>query len=110
MNEIQYNRGASTYSAVLLIGLGVAVGSCNFLRDTTHIENSKPVLTSLYAADLNTLTYNSYTSLLTGEYAAPRKFEEVVETFYARLLTNQEPLGAVFEKVLNENIWDLYES
>lgn len=22
---------------------------------------------------------------------------------------SQEPLGAVFEKVLNENIWDLYE-
>ncbi|OGT15633.1 MAG: hypothetical protein A3J49_05755 [Gallionellales bacterium RIFCSPHIGHO2_02_FULL_57_16] len=109
MNEIQYNRGAGTYSAVLLVGLGVAVGSFNFLR-ATNKEHIKPVLPSLYAADLNTLTYNSYTNLLTGEYAAPRKLEEVIETFYARLLTNQEPLGAVFEKVLNENIWNLYES
>lgn len=109
MNEIQYNRGAGTYSAVLWVGLGVAVGSFNFLGDS-YKENIKPVLPSLYASNLNTLTYNSYTNLLTGEYATPRKFEEAIETFYARLLTNQEPLGAVFEKVLNENIWDLYES
>ena len=26
-----------------------------------------------------------------------------------RLLAEQEPLGAVFEKILHDNLWDLYE-
>lgn len=30
--------------------------------------------------------------------------------FEARVLANQEPLGAEFEAVLHKNLWDLYES
>ena len=37
-------------------------------------------------------------------------FEKSVGRFYARLLANQEPLGAEFEAVLHKNLWDLYES
>ena len=36
-------------------------------------------------------------------------FEESAGRFYARLLANQEPLGAEFEAVLHKNLWDLYE-
>jgi len=31
-------------------------------------------------------------------------------TFYANLLAKQEPLGTEFEKVLYDNLWDLYVS
>ena len=35
-------------------------------------------------------------------------FEEKIADFYADLLFKQEPLGEEFEKVLYENLWDLY--
>jgi len=35
-------------------------------------------------------------------------FESSVGHFYAKLKADQEPLGEVFEKVLVENLWDLY--
>jgi hypothetical protein len=35
-------------------------------------------------------------------------FEAAVTDFYAKLLANQEPLGKEFERVLHENLWDLY--
>jgi hypothetical protein len=35
-------------------------------------------------------------------------FEGTVATFYATLLAKQQPLGKEFEKVLYDNLWDLY--
>jgi len=37
------------------------------------------------------------------------QFEETVSSFYAQLVESQEPLGQEFERVLHENLWDLYE-
>lgn len=31
-------------------------------------------------------------------------------SFYTKLLLSQEPLGEEFEKVIHQNLWDLYES
>lgn len=46
----------------------------------------------------------------TGDYASQPDFdfEGSMTNFYASLLARQEPLGADFEKVLYENLWDLY--
>lgn len=56
-------------------------------------------------------SYATYGNFITGEYYQNRyNFEESVGKFYAKLLSNQEPLGADFEKVLYDNLWDLYES
>jgi hypothetical protein len=33
-----------------------------------------------------------------------------IHSFYSKLLKNQEPLGKEFEKVIYENLWDLYEN
>ena len=35
-------------------------------------------------------------------------FENAIAEFYSTLLASQEPLGNEFEKVLHENLWDLY--
>lgn len=37
------------------------------------------------------------------------QFEEAVSSFYAQLIESQESLGQEFERVLHENLWDLYE-
>lgn len=55
-------------------------------------------------------SFASYCNLITGEYYQNiYNFEESIGNFYAKLLLNQEPLGADFEKVLYDNLWDLYE-
>jgi hypothetical protein len=35
-------------------------------------------------------------------------FEESVASFYSSLLSKQEPLGKEFERVLHNNLWNLY--
>lgn len=35
-------------------------------------------------------------------------FEATITDFYSKLLADQEPLGKEFERVLHENLWDLY--
>jgi hypothetical protein len=35
-------------------------------------------------------------------------FEGAVTAFYSTLLAKQQPLGKEFEKVLYDNLWDLY--
>ena len=42
-------------------------------------------------------------------YRGIRNFETSITEFYATLVSSQEPLGIEFEKVLYDNLWDLYE-
>ena len=59
----------------------------------------------------NKSTYGRYSSPITGETVfIIDPLERAVTDFYAKLLNNQEPLGAEFEVVLHQNLWDLYES
>jgi hypothetical protein len=45
-----------------------------------------------------------------GEYQQESdRFEVSIAQFYAKLLASQESLGPAFEKVLHENLWNLYE-
>lgn len=38
------------------------------------------------------------------------EFEKELQKIFQDLLAKQEPLGAEFEKVLEEHLWDLYEN
>lgn len=51
----------------------------------------------------NQIYESSYTS------TADSNFEISVSGFYANLAASQERLGAVFETVLFDNLWDLYD-
>lgn len=58
-------------------------------------------------------TFDQYANVITGEYCtAPplANFEDAVSQFYSQLLSTQELLGADFEAVLQQNLWDLYEA
>lgn len=46
---------------------------------------------------------------LTGD-VSESDFIGSITKFYASLLERQQPLGAEFERVLYDNLWDLYES
>jgi hypothetical protein len=65
-----------------------------------------------YVLDQSSST-TSEQNYLVGQYRIKESDKEFVETvfsFYASLSSKQEPLGRDFEKVLNENLWDLYGS
>jgi hypothetical protein len=60
-------------------------------------------------------TFSRFSNPFTGEYELSYErelsnldFENAVSGFYSNLLANQEPLGQEFEKVLHDNLWNLY--
>ena len=56
-------------------------------------------------------TFDKFRGAITGEYyQGINDFEADISDFYATLIASQELLGIEFEKVLYENIWNLYES
>jgi hypothetical protein len=57
-------------------------------------------------------TFDSRRSILTGAYPSSSQieFENIITGFFATLSSTQEPLGSEFEKVLFDNLWDLYQN
>jgi hypothetical protein len=54
-------------------------------------------------------TVGQFGNLFAGAYLSQTvDFEGAVSAFYATLLAKQQPLGKEFEKVLYDNLWDLY--
>jgi len=109
MNNIQYNRVPSTFSHVVIAG--VLAAQMIPSEANAGLQEPRPLLESPYIWNGSKATYDRYSNPITGGYnSAQDSFEAAVGNFYSRLLIGQEPLGADFEKVLNENLWDLYES
>ena len=111
MNEIRYNLASSTMSNVVMAGL--------FSMAALNTSPEKMALMSpihsfsgnTYSSGGRGATFDSFRGGITGQYDLnPLHFEQVVGNFYARLLSSQEPLGVEFEKVLFDNLWNLYES
>ena len=107
MNEIRYGQASSTFSYVTAAGL-IAYAICGA---NTFGESQSSLLQDRYFIGGNRPTFNSYGGAVTGMFDSnPGDFEKSISGFYARLLADQEPLGIEFEKILYENLWDLYES
>lgn len=112
MNEIQYSQVSSTFSYALA-GLLAFQAPSPIKVDLPANGRilSRSYITSSSEATFNSLGSNSLSSTITGAYESGfDSFKLSVSNFYSRLLVSQEPLGAEFEKVLYDNLWDLYES
>jgi len=89
--------GALIVSALLMLQLQLGVGQSSqadvpfFRHPAVQIEE-------------NSKTFGQYTSLFTEEEDSSLSFEEAVASFYAQLLSKQEPLGREFEQVLYDNL------
>ena len=55
-------------------------------------------------------TIGQFGNMFPTVYPQPQTldFEGAMATFYSTLLARQESLGKEFERVLHENLWDLY--
>jgi hypothetical protein len=111
MIEIRYNFASSTMSSVVMAGLFSMAVLNAAPEKVTPVTGAHLVLGNTYSSGGRGATFDSFRGSITGQYDLnPIKFEQAVGNFYARLLSSQEPLGAEFEKVLFDNLWDLYES
>lgn len=112
MSNIQYNQQQSTFATIAL-ATGFIVHLCSIPLGHQNLatDKTKSLANSAYYPTTNSPTYTSMSNAMTGEFnSISSTFENVVSSFYANLLSKQEPLGGDFEKVLNDNLWDLYES
>lgn len=92
---------APTLGAMLLTGIILA---------SIPNESAGPQKNDHCATQLNG-TFSQLQNPFTGEYALQGDFdfERSMTTFYATLLSQQEALGTEFEKILYDNLWELYD-
>jgi hypothetical protein len=92
----------STGSAALVLIAGLSLASPpHYELPRATAAAAKPLLTSS--------TVGQYGAILASPTKSqPAEFERTVGEFYTSLLAEQEPLGKEFERILYDNLWDLY--
>jgi hypothetical protein len=106
MNNYSAQQVSSTVSVGVVI-FGVLLTSQQ--SSWNHQKLSKP-LSDSYNIVINeeSKTFGRYTKFSIREDESVKlNFEEEVNSFYAKLLSKQEPLGKEFEQILHDNLWDL---
>jgi hypothetical protein len=114
MNKYHTLQTSRTFGTVMIAGM---LASTLLPSDCNNEPTSSPPHFSAsnnyaFASHGTSPTYEPYKNILTGHYPSPveTKFEAVVASFFEKLSSNQEALGHEFERVLFENLWDLYQS
>jgi len=111
MNEIRYNQTNTLGQMVLIVGVLALQALPTISQQEVTAQSNKSISGATYRTKNNTSTYSHLGNPFSGEYSnAPEVFEQTVGNFYEQLLAHQEPLGDDFERVLHQNLWDLYES
>lgn len=92
--------------AAILVGqtLGTAVYS------NVGGTNQRQSVSPLYRIQANLPSHDQISSSYSGK--SVKESGQLMESstkFYTNLVASQEPLGVEFERVLNENLWSLYE-
>jgi len=111
-NSYSFTATAPTNSSgnVSVQTLGSVMILTGMLLASVPNETGVAPRTDSYGPPLNG-TFSQHQNAFTGDYATQPvlDFESSMTNFYASLFAQQEPLGADFEKVLYENLWDLYD-
>jgi hypothetical protein len=101
-SSISNNQTASSYSAIPLLMI-----SCLSCVPINYDPQLNQQLYPFYSVG-NDSSYDSYSNCLTRNFQYD--FNDELSSFYTRLATSQQRLGVKFEKVLFDNLWDLYEN
>lgn len=73
------------------------------------VGTARGLSTVSFRTDASSSTFDQVSNMFNGAYEHPDRFMDGMANFYAKLAAAQEPLGSEFERVLQENLWDLYE-
>jgi hypothetical protein len=115
MNSYSIKQLPRTVGSTITIA-GILAAQCLTPNTNTLIESRESLEDISQKRDYQTIstssTYGNFNNPITGDFqkVVKHNFESIVSNFYANLLSNQIPLGNEFEKILYENLWDLYES
>lgn len=112
MSEICYGHIPSTFSQVLIASiLATQLANSHAALSNEPQGVHRSLLQQSYSSGLNKATFDLHRNPFSGMYSfTADKFEVTIGNFYARLFASQEPLGGEFERVLHDNLWNLYES
>ncbi len=114
MNKYINKKISQTFCTVIISGMLTS----SMVADISKYEGGQAV--PRYAENKNYLLHGGGTSLsyeprknvFTGTYlsSTTTEFENMITNFFAKLSSAQEKLGAEFERVLFDNLWELYQS
>ena len=111
MTEIRYNQTNTLGQMVLVVGVLALQALPAMSQQDVAEQSNKSISGAAYRTKNNSPTYSHIGNQFSGEYSnAPEIFEQTVGNFYEQLLAHQEPLGNDFERILHQNLWNLYES
>lgn len=103
-NQIPSTISMTIITAGILTLIMPNVAPANNLRKPVYNSNICTSVMTLPTIDLNK-------TVVTGEnHLQNDALEAALINVYTNLLARQESLGVEFEKVLYENLWNLYES
>lgn len=112
MNNYQYSQMSRTLGTIAVLGGMLALPAVS-----TGSEVASPKMGASFYRSYRTAaianTYDQHANIITGEFSVSTStpdLEKTVGALYERLLANQEPLGSVFEDVLQASLWNLYEA
>jgi hypothetical protein len=110
MNSYLINCSSQTVSGLSTLFIATAL-LVTVQVPLTDKEDFSTIKGSVYSSSAIPATFDQYSNIYSGEFIPDLDpFVEVMSDLYASLIANQERLEPEFELVLNENIWDLYES
>ena len=112
MSEVRANQFQETFGAQLVLA-GIMATNLHgqAVPNQRMLVEERPAMARAYVIGGHSSTVTS-DAVRHAEIRdiAPKEFEQAVGSFYASLVNSQEDLGEVFEKVLYQNLSDLYES
>ena len=103
----------STNQTATFIKTGLLATALLFNHQGLPVADHQEIdlLQRAYISSAPSPTYDQYRSSITHEFMGNEDpLVVTMSAIYENLLTGQENLGAEFQKVLTENLWDLYES
>lgn len=100
MNEIVIPRKVTATAAIVGLNAAIAMGGTNW-----------PAPEPLYVTTQNKPTYSFFEKSLLAVPSTPsHDFAQEIASVFASLSEGQQPLGAEFEAVWDENVDSLYQS
>ena len=112
MNSYCINQEPDTVASIAIRGILSTHCLANQMNVNREDIKRRPLyIHDVYHSFATPATFDNCRTIVTGKYQQENdQFEVNVARFYTKLLDSQESLGAEFEKILRENLWNLYES
>ena len=111
MTSYTTNQTSITPSGLIITGLLAAATQFSGSAAIADSNQNLNIQQDVYEVAVSSASHGQLENVYSTQYGAEaeNQFAYSVSQFYTQLIDDQEPLGEEFEKILNNNLWDLYE-